>query len=156
MKKSIYLDATVPNYFYDKRSGIEAFVDITQKWWNGQKSAFELFTSDYTIAELTQSDYPNKNKIIKLVENIPVLESNDEIDDVAELYINQFVMPKGDYRDAYHLACASVMKIDFLLTWNCNHLANANKERHIQIINTKLGLHIPRILTPMQLFKEED
>jgi uncharacterized protein YjbI with pentapeptide repeats len=66
------------------------------------------------------------------------------------------LMPKGAAGDEFHLACASFHKIDYLLTWNCNHLANANKEKHIRVVNTKLGLFTPVIVTPIQLFKEED
>ncbi|MGR3218700.1 MAG: type II toxin-antitoxin system VapC family toxin, partial [Candidatus Anammoxibacter sp.] len=58
--------------------------------------------------------------------------------------------------DAVHLAFASYFKIDFLLTWNCNHLANANKKQHIRILNTKLNLNIPEIITPLELFPEFD
>jgi len=56
--------------------------------------------------------------------------------------------------DSLHLAYASLYKIDFLLTWNCNHLANANKKQHIRVINTRLGLFVPEIATPMELFTE--
>jgi len=54
-----------------------------------------------------------------------------------------------------HLAYASYYKIDFLLTWNCNHLANANKNQHIRIINTRLNLPTPEIITPFELFTEK-
>ena len=49
---------------------------------------------------------------------------------------------------------ASFYKIDFLLTWNCNHLANANKRQHIRVINTRLNLLTPEIITPLELFSE--
>ena len=56
--------------------------------------------------------------------------------------------------DAMHLSIASYYKIDYLLTWNCNHLANANKKQHIRILNTKLNLSVPEIITPLELFIE--
>ena len=58
--------------------------------------------------------------------------------------------------DSVHLAYASYYDIEYLLTWNCNHLANANKRKHIRIINGRLGLSTPEIITPLELFKEED
>jgi hypothetical protein len=64
-------------------------------------------------------------------------------------------MPKVAEGDALHLAYASFYKIDFLLTWNCKHLANANKYQHIRIINTRLQLHTPEIVTPLALFITE-
>lgn len=156
MKKSVYLDATIPSYYFDERNEIGPFVDITKKWWDTQRENFQIYISDYTLTELQQKQYPNKDKIIELVSNIESFEFSDEIDSIAEIYINQFVMPKGDFGDAFHLACASLNKIDYLLTWNCNHLANANKEEHIQIVNGKLGIHTPIICTPLQLFMERD
>jgi hypothetical protein len=63
-------------------------------------------------------------------------------------------MPRVLKGDALHLAYASFYKIDFLLTWNCNHLANANKRKHIRVINTRLNLAIPEIITPLELFSE--
>ncbi len=56
--------------------------------------------------------------------------------------------------DARHLAFASLYQMNFLLTWNCNHLANGNKKHHIQVINARLQLPVPEILTPLELFKE--
>jgi len=63
-------------------------------------------------------------------------------------------MPIDEQGDALHLAYASFYKIDFLLTWNCNHLANANKKQHIRIINARLNLFMPEIITPLELFTE--
>ena len=63
-------------------------------------------------------------------------------------------MPKDEMGDALHLAYASFYKIDFLLTWNCNHLANANKKQHIRILNNRLNLFVPEIITPLELFTE--
>ena len=67
---------------------------------------------------------------------------------------HNYLMPLVLRGDALHLAYASFHKIDFLLTWNCNHLANANKRRHIRIINAGLNLATPEIITPLELFSE--
>jgi hypothetical protein len=64
-------------------------------------------------------------------------------------------MPREHGGDALHLAYASHYKIDFLMTWNCHHLANANKKEHIRIINGRLGLYVPEITTPLELIKED-
>ena len=57
--------------------------------------------------------------------------------------------------DALHLALASFHKCDFLLTWNCAHIANANKFEHIRIINARLGLFVPALVTPIELCAED-
>jgi hypothetical protein len=66
------------------------------------------------------------------------------------------VMKEKVYLDSTHLAYASCYNIDYLLTWNCNHLANVNEKKHIRIINGRLGLQTPEIITPLELFKEEN
>jgi hypothetical protein len=73
---------------------------------------------------------------------------------IIQRYIAEFVMPQDDKGDAAHLAYASFYRMDYLLTWNCNHLANANKEAHIRAVNGRLGLVTPRIITPLELFWE--
>jgi hypothetical protein len=83
------------------------------------------------------------------------LEVTDEIEEIVEAYIHHKLMPKDPVGDALHLAIASYYKCDFLLTWNCTNLANANKFNHIQIINGMLGLYNPALITPLQLIEKE-
>ncbi len=74
-----------------------------------------------------------------------------EIEEIVEAYIRHKVMPNDPVGDAMHLALASFHKCDFLLTWNCRHLANANKFGHIRRVNTLLGLYVPVLVTPLEL-----
>ena len=67
---------------------------------------------------------------------------------------DQNLMPQTQTGDAVHLAYASYYKMDFLLTWNCSHLANANKKDHIRRINAMMNLPTPEIITPLELFRE--
>ena len=92
---------------------------------------------------------------MKKAEKIELLPHSTEVNKVAEIYVANLLMPQKLEGDAFHLAYASIYKMDFLLTWNCNHLANANKQQHIRIINARLELATPEIITPMQLFREE-
>lgn len=103
---------------------------------------------------MAKGNYPNKNKILEFIKDIETLEPNTEIKNIVEFYLENALMPKDERGDAMHLAYASFYKIDFLLTWNCNHLANANKKHHIRIINSRLNLYIPEIITPLELFSE--
>lgn len=74
---------------------------------------------------------------------------------MAAEYIRRKLMPTGAVGDAAHLAMASVHAIDFVLTWNCKHLANANKFRHIRTVNEQLGLAVPILTTPLALVAED-
>lgn len=89
---------------------------------------------------------------MELVQQIEQLEPAPEIVEIANYYIANQLMPEDVKGDAAHLAYASFYKMDFLLTWNCNHLANANKKQHIRIINSRLNLPVPEIITPLELF----
>jgi len=86
----------------------------------------------------------------------PLLPLTQDLEHIVEFYVENYVMPKSLVGDALHLAYASYYDMQYLLTWNCNHLANANKKRHIRVINGRLGLPTPEIITPLELFAEED
>lgn len=108
-------------------------------------------TSEAVIDELSAGDYPNKDQVLLLVNSLPLLPVELEIAEIVVAYIQHQVMPQDPLGDAFHLALASYHKCDFLLTWNCNHLANANKYNHIKRINTILGLYIPILVTPLEM-----
>ena len=90
---------------------------------------------------------PRKAEIVRFAASIPLLASTQELDHIVEFYIDNYVMPKSLVGDALHLAYASYYDIQYLLTWNCNHLANGNKKRHIRVVNGHLGLATPEIVT---------
>jgi hypothetical protein len=89
-------------------------------------------------------------------DRVPLLGIEDPIADVVEAYIQRHVMPADPAGDALHLALASFHRCDFLLTWNCRHLANANKFAHIRRVNGILGLFVPSLVTPLELLGERE
>ncbi len=119
-------------------------------------TSYDLFISDAVLQELNAGDYPRKDEIIEFVSTIPLLPLTADLEHIVEFYVANYVMPKSLVGDALHLACASYYDMQYLLTWNCNHLANANKKRHIRVINGRLGLSTPEIITPLELFAEEE
>ena len=155
MKKTVYLDATIPNFMYDQRQEAETFVRVTNSWWNEERHYFEIWTSEATLNEVGSGQYSHKDRAIEFVSRVQILPPEREIIEIAQTYIDHYLMPQSLKGDALHLAYASFYKMDFLLTWNCNHLANANKKQHIAILNTRLQLAVPEITTPLQLFHEE-
>ena len=78
------------------------------------------------------------------------------VTEIVQAYIRHKVMPADPFGDALHLALASFHKCDFLVTWNCTHLANANKFGHIRRVNTMLGLLMPALVTPLELLGGSD
>lgn len=91
-----------------------------------------------------------------MIETLPLLPFEIEVIEIVEAYINYKLMPADPSGDALHLALASHHKCDFLLTWNCKHIANANKFNHIRRINTILGLFVPHLVTPLELLGLEE
>jgi predicted nucleic acid-binding protein len=154
MKATIYLDTTIPSYLFDERDTLKLHIDATRKWWNEERSNFDIWISEEVLNEIDVGNFPKKPEILNFVKEIPVLLPDTHIVDIAKVYLENFVMPRVLKGDALHLAYASFYKIDFLLTWNCNHLANANKKKHIHVINARLNLPVPTIITPLELFSE--
>ncbi|MBN1516815.1 type II toxin-antitoxin system VapC family toxin [Candidatus Sumerlaeota bacterium] len=155
MKEKVYIDSTIPSYYFDERESLRLFTEITRRWWKEESGNYEIWISGAVFQELGLGNYPNKEKVLELIQNIPFLDRLNEVEEIAQFYMTHFVMPQSLAGDAVHLAYASFYKFDYLLTWNCNHLANANKQRHIKIINGQLGLSTPQIITPMELFQEQ-
>ena len=127
----------------------------TQEWWKSYRHLFELRTSEAVITELAEGDYAWQDDAIGLLQGIFRLAIPDEVADIIDVYLANHLMPQGRVGDALHLALASYHKCDFLLTWNCRHIANANKFEHIRILNSRLGLFVPALVTPIELCMEE-
>jgi predicted nucleic acid-binding protein len=153
MLKRIYIETTIPSFYYEVRKEPEMVSrkNWTRQWWDNHSRHYDLVTSEAVINELQQGTYRNQKQALKLLEEIPILRIDEDIKNTVQAYIKHKVMPAKPFGDAIHLALASYHKCDFLLTWNCNHLANANKFFHIRQINTMLGLFIPSMVTPLEL-----
>ena len=123
----------------------------TCKFWDIAGEEYTLLTSVAVLEELERGKFPNKRAALDLVSDLQLLPNTEEIDLIVDAYIQQMVMPADPGGDARHLALASFHKCDFLLTWNCKHLANANKFGHIRKVNGILGLYVPLLVTPMEL-----
>jgi len=151
---SVYLDTTIPSYYYEDRPELASRREITRQWWDTQRHHYDVYLSEMVFLELSRGEYPHKAEVLQLVEELPILDTPDGVAAIVQVYMERYLMPQRDVGDAFHLALASHHKLDFLLTWNCRNLANANKFGHIRLINTQLGLFIPQIITPEQLFQE--
>lgn len=157
MPKTIYIETTIPSTYYEQRTQavIVARREWTRRWWDGHRHDYRLVTSDAVFDELERADHPDRQEKLNLMEGVECLPIGDEIAEIVDVYVKRRVMPNDPVGDALHLALASYHKCDILLTWNCQHIANANKFDHIQRINTLLGLSVPLLVTPMELLGED-
>ena len=129
--------------------------DWTRQWWDRRRSHYLISTSTAVLAELDAGSLPHRDDALRLATTLPAIPAGDEIGEIVEIYIQHHLMPRNPLGDALHLALASFHKFDYLLTWNCVHLANANKIGHIRRINALLGLHVPILTTPLELMGGE-
>lgn len=157
MKRKVYIETSVPSFYAETRSDPTAVYrrETTRRWWEEEAPRYDLFISEFVLGELGRGDYPGKAEALQLISALPVLEAISGIETIVSVYVGRKLMPRGDKGDAAHLAVASHYAMDFLLTWNCRHLANVNKMEHLREVNNDLGLHVPKIATPEQLFREE-
>ena len=158
MKPLVYIETSIPSFYYEIRTEPEMVARKiwTRDWWDHYRVNYTLVTSEAVLEELQTGDYPNKEHVTALLCDVPLVHIDEAIRDIVETYIHHTVMPRDPLGDALHLAMASYHKCEFLLTWNCTHLANANKFAHIRRINTLLGLYVPILTTPEQLIGGEE
>ncbi|NOX53406.1 MAG: type II toxin-antitoxin system VapC family toxin [Planctomycetes bacterium] len=148
MKPMVYVETTVPSFYCSSRSELLPQVRRTREWWDSERHEYECYVSAVVLDELSAGDYPSKSACLDLVRELPLLEITEKVIEIAEVYQRERLMPLPPVRDALHLALASYYCMDYLLTWNCQHLANANKFRHLEVLNTRLGLDVPLLVTP--------
>lgn len=153
MRQRVYIETTIPSFYHEVRTEPEMIArrNWTRTWWDDRRHAYLLVTNEAVIDELQAGTFPNKDYALALLANIPLVPVEPEIIEIVETYIQRMVMPRDPTGHALHLALASYHKCDFLLTWNVQHLANANKFAHIRRVNALLGLFTPALVTPLEL-----
>ena len=128
----------------------------TRQWWSDAAERYELVTSPAVLDELAGGPPERSRSGWPSFDNLPLLPVEAAISEIVQAYLRHQVMPTDPAGDALHLALASYHKCDFLVTWNCRHLANANKIGHIRRVNTMLGLFVPALVTPLELVGGRD
>lgn len=158
MRTRIYVETTVPSFYFEVRPepDMVARREWTRRWWSQASAACDLFTSAAVIDELERGQFPSREDCLRLLGGLPVLAVEPDVLEIVQTYIDRHVMPADPVGDALHLALASHHRCDFLVTWNCKHLANARKFSHIRSVNTLLGLYVPALVTPLELLAEDE
>lgn len=134
---------------------MQAWRDITVAFWEQAAHRYDCYVSDETVRELQEVGYPEdkRERCLALVSNLPRFTLTAEVTELAAYYIAEHVMPANDPGDAFHLAFATWYRVQYLLTWICKHLANANKFEHINTLNARRRLVSPMLVTPQQLLE---
>ena len=159
MASSVYIETTIPSYLTAWRSpelSMAAKQQTTRKWWDKCRGQFDLFVSDAVLLEVSGGDSDAAKRRLEVLEGIPVLTPKMESDEIVVALIDRLNLPDRAITDAAHIAICVVHGIDYLLTWNCTHIANATFQPIIHDVCDALGYSMPVICTPDQLMGDDN
>lgn len=157
MRHSVYIETTIPSYYTGRRPRdlvLAARQQLTIEWWDGHRFRYDLFASQIVMDETRRGDPEAANLRTEFLQAIPLLDISERVIEVAEDILLAGIIPPKAADDAYHIACAGVHRTDFLLTWNCTHIANPHNRRRIRDRLAGHGLEIPVICTREELIGE--
>ena len=155
--ETVYLETTFVSYLVSipARDLVAAsHQQLTRDWWQFRRDDFRCVVSPVVIDEISVGDKTEIRKRLEVVGLLEVLAVSDDAESLAESIMDAGVLPAKAIRDAAHIAVAAVHGVDYLLTWNCRHLANAQIARRIQTICHEQGFEMPLICTPAELLEE--
>ncbi|MFM6247312.1 MAG: type II toxin-antitoxin system VapC family toxin, partial [Dolichospermum sp.] len=124
---------------------------ITQNWWDTRRQNFTLYISEVVLEELARGDQEIATKRLELISELPLLAINEAVEELAQQFLIKSNLPPKASDDALHIALATVYKVDYLLTWNCKHIANAQIQKKLSQISIQSGYELPTICTPYEL-----
>ena len=156
MKHRVYLETTIISYL-TARSARDPVIlgrqTVTREWWRVRREAFDLVISDLVLQEMQVGDSDAARRRLNLAAGIPSLPVSGESVALAELLVTEGPIPPNYAEDALHVALCAVNGIDFLLTWNCTHLANAALRFDLESAVARGGYACPIICTPEELME---
>ena len=157
MKSRLYLETTIPSYLTSRPSRdliIAGHQQVTREWWERRRDAFQLYLSQLVIDEVSAGDAGAARERLKSLRDLPLLDITPEVTELASRILASGKIPKKAAADAAHIAIAAVHEMDFLVTWNCVHIANATNVRALALICRDHGYECPVICTPEELMGE--
>jgi hypothetical protein len=151
---SVYVETTIPSYLAARPSRnllVAADQQVTHQWWDTAKDRYDLYVSDAVIAEILAGDPDFATARLGIVRGLSRLEIPNEVDVLAAFYDRALGLTGAPANDLIHVAAAVHYEIDYLVTWNCAHIANGAVIRKLVQVNQERRLWIPTIVTPQEL-----
>ena len=151
---TLYIETSIISYLRQKPSTqvvTAARQLLTHQWWNDERANYELVVSQYVIDEASGGDSTLAAERLESLDGIPLLPNAPEIPQIANQIMALGVLPPKAQIDALHIASVAHHRIQYLLTWNCKHIANAKILPRIHNVLTNLGIPIPIICTPEEM-----
>lgn len=158
---TVYLETTIPSYLaaFPSRDLITlAHQQITHEWWQDARHRFEIFISEAVLDEIRSGNPDAIERRLKIVEGVPILQVNDDVRYLVHEYDKRLGIVGRARADLPHFAFAVSYEMDYLLTWNCQHIANGEIIKRLTAANDELERRTPQIITPeviLEFPKEE-
>lgn len=153
MRSTVYVETSVVSYLAARPSRdliVAAHQQLSQTWWRARQH-WALSISALVVAESRAGDTEAAQRRLALLEGLPLLLVSDAAVDLAGQLLERAALPAGAKDDALHVAIAAVHGMDYLLTWNCKHIANAYQRPQIEAVCRALAYEPPVICTPEEL-----
>jgi hypothetical protein len=157
MKPSVYVETSLASYLvaWPSESVITAAHQrLTHQWWQTRRAAFDLYVSELVLLEARAGDPDAAARRLAALAGIPVLEPTIAAEALTEQILNASLVPAKARVDAAHIAIAAVHGMDYLLTWNCRHIANAVTRKRIDQLLRGAGYEAPVLCTPEELLED--
>ncbi|NEP58807.1 MAG: type II toxin-antitoxin system VapC family toxin [Symploca sp. SIO2G7] len=157
MNETVYIETSFVGYLTARPNNNLIFManlEITQRWWNTRRSQFILYISQVVLDEAAMGEPEMSAKRLEVLENLPILKLNEAVRDLGTQFLTKSNLPPKASDDAIHIAAATVHGLDYLLTWNCKHIANAQIQRKLAEVCLDFGYQLPVICTPYELMGE--
>lgn len=154
MTEAVYIETSILGYLTARLSRdliVAANIEITREWWETRRSYFQLYSSQAVVRETSQGDAQIASQRLDIIRNFTLLDLNQSVISLAEQFLERSNLPAKADIDAIHIAAATIHGMDYLLTWNCKHIANAQIQRKLAEISLDFGYELPILCTPYEL-----
>jgi predicted nucleic acid-binding protein len=158
VRERVYIETSVISYLTNRPGRdmvIAAHQEVTRQWWAERSGRFDLVISELVEEEARRGDPDASAARVAVMAKLPILTLTDTAVALAERLVSPGPIPKESAADALHIAIAAVNGIDYLLTWNCKHLANASLRGGIEARVEEAGYACPVICTPEELLEDQ-
>jgi len=159
MPAKLYLETTIPSYLVGWPSRdllVAAHQQVTREWWESQRAQFDVYISELVLIEARVGDAALAGRRLEVLAGIPLVPITREILELAEELMADGPIPRKAAGDAAHIAAATIHRCEYLLTWNCRHIANTKMYEALQRVIGRHGYGAPKMCTPEELLGEEE
>jgi predicted nucleic acid-binding protein len=154
VSERVYIETSVIGYLTARSTKnliVAGNIETTRDWWQNRRNYFVLYISQVVFDEVAKGDAEIALKRLEILNELPLVELNQAVRNLATQFLLRSNLPAKASDDAVHIAAATVHGLDYLLTWNCKHIANAQIQRKLAELSLDLGYELPIICTPYEL-----